>query len=136
MLSGDNSRTSEAIARECGISEVYSGMLPQDKEKFIRTLQEKGKIVAMAGDGINDSAALARADVSIAMGNGSDIAMDAAKITLTGSDLRKLASAARLSRQTVKTVRMNLFWAFIYNVIAIPVAAGVLFPVNGFCSIL
>ena len=132
MLSGDNSRTSEAIARECGISEVHSGMLPEDKEKFIRTLQEKGKIVAMAGDGINDSAALARADVSIAMGNGSDIAMDAAKITLTGSDLRKLASAARLSRQTVKTVRMNLFWAFIYNVIAIPVAAGVLFPVNGF----
>ena len=132
MLSGDNSRTSEAIARECGISEVHSGMLPEDKEKFIRTLQEKGKIVAMAGDGINDSAALARADVSIAMGNGSDIAMDAAKITLTGSDLRKLASAARLSRQTVKTVRMNLFWAFIYNVIAIPVAAGGLFPVNGF----
>lgn len=132
MLSGDNSRTSEAIARECGIREVHSGMLPEDKEKFIRTLQEKGKIVAMAGDGINDSAALARADVSIAMGNGSDIAMDAAKITLTGSDLRKLASAARLSRQTVKTVRMNLFWAFIYNVIAIPVAAGVLFPVNGF----
>ena len=132
MLSGDNSRTSEAIARECGIGEVHSGMLPEDKEKFIRTLQEKGKIVAMAGDGINDSAALARADVSIAMGSGSDIAMDAAKITLTGSDLRKLASAARLSRQTVKTVRMNLFWAFIYNVIAIPVAAGVLFPVNGF----
>ena len=132
MLSGDNSRTSEAIARECGISEVRSGMLPEDKEKFIRSLQEEGKVVAMAGDGINDSAALARADVSIAMGSGSDIAMDAAKITITGSDLRKLASAARLSRQTVKTVKMNLFWAFVYNVIAIPIAAGVLFPVNGF----
>ena len=132
MLSGDNSRTSEAIARECGIREVHSGMLPEDKERFIHKLQEKGKVVAMAGDGINDSAALARADVSIAMGSGSDIAMDAAKITITGSDLRKLASAARLSRQTVKTVKMNLFWAFIYNVIAIPIAAGVLFPVNGF----
>ena len=132
MLSGDNSRTSEAIARECGIRKVHPGMLPEDKEKFIRKLQEEGKVVAMVGDGINDSAALARADVSIAMGSGSDIAMDAAKITLTGSDLRKLASAARLSRQTVKTVKMNLFWAFVYNVIAIPVAAGVLFPVNGF----
>lgn len=132
MLSGDNSRTSEAIAKECGIGEVRSGMLPEDKEKFIRTLQEEGKVVAMAGDGINDSAALARADVSIAMSSGSDIAMDAAKITLTGSDLRKLSSAIRLSRQTVKTVKMNLFWAFIYNVIAIPIAAGVLFPVNGF----
>ena len=132
MLSGDNSRTSEAIARECGIREVRSGMLPEDKEKFIRTLQEEGKVVAMAGDGINDSAALARADVSIAMSSGSDIAMDAAKITLTGSDLRKLSSAIRLSRQTVKTVKMNLFWAFVYNVIAIPIAAGVLFPVNGF----
>lgn len=132
MLSGDNTRTAEAIARECGIREVRSGMLPEDKEKFIRTLQEEGKVVAMAGDGINDSAALARADVSIAMSSGSDIAMDAAKITLTGSDLRKLSSAIRLSRQTVKTVKMNLFWAFVYNVIAIPIAAGVLFPVNGF----
>ena len=132
MLSGDNSRTSEAIARECGIREVRSGMLPEDKEKFIRTLQDENKVVAMAGDGINDSAALARADVSIAMSSGSDIAMDAAKITLTGSDLRKLSSAIRLSRQTVKTVKMNLFWAFVYNVIAIPIAAGVLFPFNGF----
>lgn len=132
MLSGDNSHTSEVIARECGIREVRSGMLPEDKEKYIRELQEEGKVVAMVGDGINDSAALARADVSIAMGNGSDIAMDAAKITLSGSDLRKLASAIRLSRQTVKTVKMNLFWAFVYNVIAIPVAAGVLFPLNGF----
>lgn len=132
MLSGDNPLTAKAIAEECGIREVRSSMLPADKEKFIRELQAKGKKVAMVGDGINDSAALARADVSIAMGSGSDIAMDAAKITLTGSDLRKLSSAIRLSRQTVKTVKMNLFWAFVYNVIAIPVAAGVLFPVNGF----
>ena len=132
MLSGDNAATAKAIAEECGISQVHSGMLPADKELFIRSLQSKGKRVAMVGDGINDSAALARADVSIAMGSGSDIAMDAAKITITGSDLRKLAQAARLSRQTVKTVRMNLFWAFIYNIIAIPIAAGLLYPVNGF----
>lgn len=132
MLSGDNPLTAKAIAEECGIREVRSSMLPEDKEKFIRTLQEKGKIVAMVGDGINDSAALARADVSIAMGSGSDIAMDSAKITLTGSDLRKLASAVRLSQKTVKTIKMNLFWAFIYNIIAIPIAAGVLYPINGF----
>jgi len=132
MLSGDNSRTAQAIAAECGITEVKSSMLPADKEKYIRQLQQQGKVVAMVGDGINDSAALARADVSIAMGGGSDIAMDASKITIVSSDLRKLASAVRLSRKTVKTIRMNLFWAFIYNVIAIPVAAGVLYPVNGF----
>lgn len=132
MLSGDNPLTAKAIAEECGIRKVRSSMLPADKEKFIRELQSQGKKVAMVGDGINDSAALARADVSIAMGSGSDIAMDSAKITLTGSDLRKLASAVRLSQKTVKTIKMNLFWAFIYNVIAIPIAAGVLYPINGF----
>ena len=132
MLSGDNERTAKAIASECGITRVMSSMLPSDKEAFIRQLQNEGKMVAMVGDGINDSAALARADVSIAMGHGSDIAMDAAKITLTGSDLRKLPSAVRLSQKTVNTVKMNLFWAFIYNIIAIPIAAGVLYPVNGF----
>ena len=132
MLSGDNERTAKAIASECGITRVMSSMLPSDKEAFIRQLQDEGKMVAMVGDGINDSAALARADVSIAMGHGSDIAMDAAKITLTGSDLRKLPSAVRLSQKTVNTVKMNLFWAFIYNIIAIPIAAGVLYPVNGF----
>lgn len=132
MLSGDNALTAKAIAEECGIREVKSSMLPADKEQYIRHLQAEGKKVAMVGDGINDSAALARADVSIAMGSGSDIAMDSAKITLPGSDLRKLASAVRLSQKTVKTIKMNLFWAFIYNIVAIPVAAGVLFPVNGF----
>lgn len=132
MLSGDNLQTAKAIAEECGIEKVEAAMLPQDKEVFIRNLQSKGKVVAMAGDGINDSAALARADVSIAMGSGSDIAMDAAKITIMGSDLKKIPQAVRLSRQTVKTIRMNLFWAFIYNIIAIPVAAGVLYPINGF----
>ena len=132
MLSGDNAATAKAIAEECGISKIHSGMLPKDKEAFIRELQAKGKKVAMVGDGINDSAALARADVGIAMGSGTDIAMDSAKITIKASDLRKLPSAFRLSQKTVKTVKMNLFWAFIYNIIAIPIAAGVLYPVNGF----
>lgn len=132
MLTGDNSRTAQAIAQECSIAEVKSSMLPADKELYIRQLQNNKQIVAMVGDGINDSAALARADVSIAMGEGSDIAMDAAKITITGSDLKKLPTTIRLSKQTVKTVRMNLFWAFIYNIVAIPIAAGLFFPVNGF----
>ncbi len=132
MLTGDNSRTAQAIAQECGIVEVKSSMLPADKELYIRELQNNKQVVAMVGDGINDSAALARADVSIAIGEGSDIAMDAAKITITGSDLNKLPATIRLSKQTVKTVRMNLFWAFIYNIVAIPIAAGFFFPVNGF----
>ena len=132
MLSGDNKATAEAIAKECAIDEVISNVMPADKEQYIRELQTQGHIVAMVGDGINDSAALARADVSIAMGSGSDIAIDAAKITITSSNLAKIASAIRLSDKTVKTIKMNLFWAFIYNVIAIPVAAGVLYPINGF----
>lgn len=132
MLSGDNKATAEAIAKECAIDEVISNVMPADKEQYIRELQTQGHIVAMVGDGINDSAALARADVSIAMGSGSDIAIDAAKITITSSNLAKIASAIRLSDKTVKTIKMNLFWAFIYNVIAIPVAAGALYPINGF----
>jgi Cu2+-exporting ATPase len=107
-------------------------MLPAGKEEYIKALQAEGKIVAMAGDGINDSAALARADVSIAMGHGSDIAMDTAKITLISSDLLKIAAAIKLSGQTVRAVRQNLFWAFIYNLTGIPIAAGVLYPLNGF----
>lgn len=132
MLTGDNNETATAVAKETGILHYRAGVLPQDKLEFIRQLQQQGKTVAMVGDGINDSAALAQADVGIAMGKGSDIAMDVAKITLISGDLLKVPQAIRLSAQTVATIRQNLFWAFIYNVIGIPVAAGVLYPVNGF----
>ena len=104
--------------------------MPNDKEEYIISLQQQGKKVAMVGDGINDSQALARADVSIAMGKGTDIAMDVAMVTLITSDLLLLPSAIRLSKQTVRLIYQNLFWAFIYNVIGIPLAAGVLFPIN------
>jgi Cu2+-exporting ATPase len=106
--------------------------MPSDKADFIISLQKQGKIVAMVGDGINDSNALAQADVSIAMGKGSDIAMDVAKMTIISSDLRLISKAIRLSKLTVGTIHQNLFWAFIYNVIGIPVAAGILFPIWGF----
>ncbi|MBE99828.1 heavy metal translocating P-type ATPase [Flavobacterium coralii] len=132
MLTGDNNETAAAVAKDTGITNYSAGVLPQYKLEFIRQLQQQGKTVAMVGDGINDSAALAQADVGIAMGKGSDIAMDVAKITLISGDLLKVPQAIRLSAQTVATIRQNLFWAFIYNVIGIPVAAGVLYPVNGF----
>lgn len=132
MLTGDNEQSAETIASEAGIDNYRSGMLPQDKHNFIKELQSKGKTVAMAGDGINDSQALAQADVSIAMGSGSDIAIDVAKMTIVSSDLNKIPQALRLSRLTIKTIRQNLFWAFIYNIIGIPVAAGILFPFTGF----
>jgi len=107
-------------------------MMPSEKAEFITHLQKQGKTVGMVGDGINDSQALATADVSIAMGKGSDIAIDAAKMTIISNDLSVIPAAIRLSRNTVKTIRQNLFWAFIYNVIGIPVAAGILYPVSGF----
>ena len=132
LLTGDNEATAQAIARQAGIAKYKAGVLPQDKAAYIRQLQQTGKVVAMVGDGINDSAALAQADLSIAMGNGSDIAMDVAKMTLISSDLRKIPEALRLSRLTVRTIRQNLFWAFIYNTIGVPIAAGVLYPVCGF----
>ena len=132
MLTGDNKATAAAVAAIAGIQTCEAGMLPQDKAEYIRSLQSEGKIVAMAGDGINDSAALAQSDLSIAMGTGSDIAMDVAKMTIISSDLRKIPQALELSRMTVRTIRENLFWAFIYNMIGVPVAAGVLYPVNGF----
>lgn len=132
MLTGDNNETAAAIARETGIKKYVAEMLPSDKAEFIKSLQKRGKTVAMVGDGINDSHALAQADVSIAMGKGSDIAMDVAKMTLITSDLNSVPKAFELSRRTVKTIRRNLFWAFIYNVIGIPVAAGALYMFNGF----
>lgn len=132
LLTGDNRRTAAAVAAQAGIDEFRAEMLPADKEAFVQALRQQGKVVAMAGDGINDSQALARADVSIAMGKGSDIAMEVAKITLMSSDLNKIPAAIRLSKQTVTTIRQNLFWAFVYNIIGIPVAAGILYPVNGF----
>ncbi|MFJ1491829.1 heavy metal translocating P-type ATPase [Capnocytophaga canis] len=132
MLTGDNEATAKAIAQQTGIEHYQAEVLPQDKADFVKKLQSQGKVVAMVGDGINDSTALATADVSIAMGKGSDIAMDVAKITLISSDLTKIPQAIRLSKHTVAAVRQNLFWAFIYNLIGIPIAAGVLYPINGF----
>jgi P-type Cu2+ transporter len=132
MLTGDSSATAKAVAQKTGIINYSAEVLPDDKGIFVSKLQKAGKIVAMVGDGINDSQALAQADVSIAMGKGSDIAMDVAKITLISSDLQLIPKAILLSGYTVKTIRQNLFWAFIYNIIAIPVAAGVLFPIWGF----
>lgn len=131
LLTGDNEATAKAIAQQTGIGHYKAEMLPQDKAEFAKELQH-GKTVAMVGDGINDSTALATADVSIAMGRGSDIAMDVAKMTIISSDLTKIPQAIKLSRQTVATIKQNLFWAFIYNLIGIPIAAGILYPINGF----
>lgn len=132
MLTGDSRSTAQAIALRTGIDHYKAEVLPEEKAAYVKALQSSGKVVAMAGDGINDSAALAQADVSIAMGTGSDIAMEVAMMTLVSSDLSKLPTAIRISGQTVKTIRENLFWAFIYNIIGIPVAAGILYPINGF----
>ncbi|MBI3134240.1 MAG: copper-translocating P-type ATPase [Bacteroidetes bacterium] len=132
MLTGDNETTAQSIAAKTGITAYQSEVLPHQKADFIKKLKASGKIVAMVGDGINDSTALAEADVSIAMGKGSDIAMDVAKMTIISSDLNKIPTAIKLSRQTVAAIRQNLFWAFIYNVIGIPLGAGILYPINGF----
>ena len=132
MLTGDNEQTARRIAAEAGIAEFRAEVLPQQKSEYIKQLQAEGKHVAMVGDGINDSAALAQADLSIAMGGGSDIAMDVAKMTIISSDLTKIPEALCLSRLTVRTIRQNLFWAFIYNIIGVPIAAGILYPINGF----
>jgi P-type Cu2+ transporter len=132
MLTGDNEQTARAVAQQVGLKHFKAEVIPSEKAEFVKSLQQQGKVVAMVGDGINDSHALAEADVSIAMGKGSDIAMDVAKMTLITSDLQSIPKALNLSRKTVMGIRQNLFWAFIYNVIGIPLAAGVLFPVNGF----
>lgn len=132
MLTGDNAQTAKAIAKKTGIDHYKAEVLPADKSEFVKQLQSEGKVVAMVGDGINDSNALTQADVSIAMGKGSDIAMDVARMVIISSDLTKIPIAFQLSKQTVSAIKQNLFWAFIYNVIGIPIAAGVLYPVNGF----
>ena len=132
MLTGDQPEAASEVAGQVGIVHYKAGMLPQEKAAFIKELQSKGKKVAMVGDGINDSAALAQADLSIAMGQGSDIAMDTAMVTILSSDLVKISETIRLSQLTVRTIRQNLFWAFFYNLIGVPIAAGVLYPINGF----
>jgi P-type Cu2+ transporter len=132
MLTGDSKYNAEKIGMEVGITEIVAEVLPEEKADWVLKYQAEGKKVAMAGDGINDAPALALADVGIAMGTGADIAMESAQITLVKGDIGKIAEAIKLSRETVKTIRQNLFWAFFYNVISIPVAAGVLYPINGF----
>ncbi len=132
MLTGDNESTASAVAQQAGILHFKAGMLPSEKTDFIKQLQHQGKKVAMVGDGINDSSALAQSDVGIAMGKGSDIAMDVAKMVLVSSDLQSIPKAIKLSSRITQTIKQNLFWAFIYNVLGIPVAAGILYPVSGF----
>ena len=131
MLTGDRRATADAIASRAGVSEVIADVLPEEKAAHIAALQRQGRTVAMVGDGVNDALALAQADVGVAMGSGTDVALDAADIALMRADVRTLASAIRLSRATMKTIRQNLFWAFVYNVVSIPIAAGLLYPVAG-----
>jgi Cu+-exporting ATPase len=131
LLTGDNRRTAEAVAREAGVDRVVAGVLPDGKVEEIRRLQKEGAVVAMVGDGINDAPALAQADVGIAVGSGTDIAIEASDVTLMRGDLAGVADAIALSRRTMRIMKQNLFWAFIYNVVGIPVAAGVLYPVFG-----
>ncbi|MBC35062.1 MAG: heavy metal translocating P-type ATPase [Bacteroidetes bacterium] len=132
MLTGDHEKAAKKISEEAGIDTHFAGLLPHQKVEKIKELQSQGKHITMVGDGINDSAALAQADLGIALASGSDIAMESAGITLINPDLKQVISALRLSKATVKTIHQNLFWAFIYNIIALPIAAGLLFPINGF----
>jgi Cu+-exporting ATPase len=131
MLTGDSRTTAEAVARQLGIDEVIAGVLPAQKSEAIQRLRREGKIVAMAGDGVNDAPALAAADVGIAMGTGTDVAMESAGITLVKGDLRGILKAKRLSQATMRNIRQNLAFAFAYNLLGIPIAAGVLYPLFG-----
>jgi P-type E1-E2 ATPase len=131
MLTGDNARTAQAVATTGGLSDFVADVLPQDKHRVVQELQARGEIVAMAGDGINDAPALAQANVGIAMGHGTDIAMQSARVVLVKGDLRGIAKARRLSRATMRNIRQNLLFAFVYNALGVPLAAGVLYPLVG-----
>jgi Cu+-exporting ATPase len=131
MATGDNHKTAEAVAAKLGIDEVRAGVLPADKKTLIDDLRAKGHHVAMAGDGVNDAPALASADVGLAMGTGADVAMESAGITLLGGDLMGIVRARKLATATIRNIRQNLFFAFAYNVVGVPVAAGVLYPLTG-----
>ena len=131
MLTGDSRATAEAVARQVGIDEVIAEVRPQEKLEVVRRLQAEGRIVAMAGDGINDAPTLAQANVGIAMGTGADIAMESAGVTLVRGDLRGIVRARRLSRATMGNIRQNLFFAFVYNSVGVPIAAGILYPAFG-----
>jgi len=131
MITGDNQKTAQAIGKQIGIGRIFSEVLPEDKAKYVKKLQDEGKFVAMVGDGVNDAPALAQADIGIAIGAGTDVAIETAKVVLMRSDPADVLRAIRLSKATVTKMKQNLFWASIYNLLAIPIAAGVLYPKFG-----